>query len=287
MKLLCFCIKKEKKIIPIDSSYVASESFYSKPLHSEFEIKSKDSDNSALSNVSIISYISSIAANSLNSSKSNISSIKMPEFYIKNSFITIHDYLALHKSWEMILNNELYIFHNLKQRDLTYSFDSLNWFYETFFAVLNNEDIRGMETMEVRDELNKIFDSNIRVQSKSLIQLIKYTIFMAKCEARCMNGLAAASTVPANFENMFKAHMKIGMSLNTYLYICKCLIITIERCFEYDWNADIIIGWKKVLSYSIDHVAPYYKNYIRHKVKEFLNNSMKSTTKDKSTIHII
>ena len=186
----------------------------------------------------------------------------IPDFYIDNTELTQNDYFIAQRSWDMILNNEIPLFHKYKREKKIDNTDSLNWFYDVFFELLY-----ANIASDLYEEANRLFKHNIKIQSRALAQIIKNSLIMTRNEA---NENRSAEF----FECMYKSHKHIELSFKTHIAIAEILVKTFAFCFDEGYE-NVTFTWQKIMSFSVDRIAPFYRNDHSDKEVKSSNNSIR------------
>jgi hemoglobin-like flavoprotein len=159
-------------------------------------------------------------------------------FYMKDvqkEDITIGDFLNMRKSWSHVLNDNLYMFHMLKQDGMVDSSDCLSWVYDTFYKYAYEYD----------DSLRTIFHENLKIQSKALMNLIQ-------CSIRVARDVANGQSI--DFHSMYKQHKLFGITVRHYFEVINVLLITFRDCMGNLYCDTIEESWNKVMSYILNQI---------------------------------
>lgn len=179
--------------------------------------------------------------------------VKFP-FYmknIKNKDITMEDYINMKDCWSNIVNNNLYMYYLLKSEGKIDSNDSLSWVYDTFYkkSYLYDEDLKN------------IFHNNLKLQSKAFINIIKYSIDVAR---------KIAENKKVDYYVIFKVHKNLEISIIHYFEIVYILIETLRECLKILFDKKIEESWKKVMSIILKNIVSIHN---RNTIKDSIKNT--------------
>jgi len=193
----------------------------------------------AISSIKIIPTLSSPKNSSSYSSNEEHAYFSFYIHSIKNTDITVDDYHLIKESWSQIINNKLYMFYTLKAEEKITSSDSLSWVYDTFFKNI----------YVYNPSLKNIFHTNIKLQAKAFVNIIKYFIDTAH---------KISHNKKVDYMSLYKTHQTYPAIF--YFEICHVLIETFRECLCNLFDDQVEFAWRKLLSIFIKNFIFLLKN---------------------------
>ena len=170
---------------------------------------------------------------------------KYPMFHMKHITLTPQDYIHLKTSWQLVIDENLYYFKNMKKQNIICKEKTaLSWFYDVFYETVYTYDAINNTTM------TKILKHNLKIQAHVLTTIVN----------NCINFVRNYKINQTfDYSIMFHAHDKIGIKYNHYIIIFETLMATFDRCLRLQWTREMEFSWCKTISIVLRNILPHYR----------------------------
>jgi len=218
-----------------------------KEVQSDVETIEKEPIHSFTPNKNILQISNSSSIDNINSSDDLVSTItdsRYQKFNIKNAIITQEDCDELKDSWQLIIDENLNYFNEMKAGNLLpETKTAISWFYDIFY-----------ENVYIYDDIHKtnmvdIFKNNLKIQAHALMVIINNSLSIAKIYK---------SGKKVDLKKMHKVHDKIGIKYKNYITLFEILLITFNTCLREQWTYKMKLAWCKLISLLLKDILPHY-----------------------------